>query len=119
MCVAVHSPNARANALLRLAVLSVALLAAQAARASEIVDVLPLTDRIVMLHFNDGHVIHHKDGQARSDEKVVVDPLDTAAASRPETYEIVSADDPAYAAARRPADVGRKSKGTDFAWFVD
>jgi len=107
------------NALVRLAVLCAAVLVVQAARASEIVDVLPLTDRIVMLHFDDGYVIHHERGHARSDEKVVVDPLDTAAASRAASYEIVSADDPAYAAARHPVEVGRKSKGTDFAWFVD
>ena len=101
---------------LRLAMLSAVLLIVQSVRASEIADVLPLTDRVVMLHFNDGYVIHHKDGQPRVDEKVVVNPLDTAAASRAASYQIVSADDPAYAAARQPADVGRKSKGMDFSW---
>jgi endoglucanase len=107
------------NTYLRLAMLSAVLLIAQAARASEVVDVLPLTDRIVMVHFNDGYVIHHKDGHPRSDEQVVVTPLDTAAASRPGSYAITSPDDPAYAAAQQPKEVGRKSKGMDFAWFVD
>jgi len=96
-----------------------ALLASGAGGASDIVEVGPLTDRIVLVHFNEGHVDHHRRGQARSDERVVTSPLDAAAASRAESYEIVSDDDPAYARPRRPVDVGRKSKGTDFAWFVD
>jgi endoglucanase len=72
-----------------------------------------------MIHFRDGHVIHHQRGQSRSDEKVVVDPLDTAAASTVSSYSISSPDDAGYAQERSPAQIGRKSKGTDFAWFVD
>ncbi len=93
--------------------------AAQAARASEVVEVLPLTDRVLMLHFDDGYVVHHQRGAPRSEEKVVVEPLDMAAAARPESYRITSADDAAYSRPQSPTDVGRKSKGTDFAWFVD
>jgi len=85
----------------------------------ELVDVLPLTDRVLMLHFDEGHVVHHKRGMARSDEQVIVSPLDTAAASRPGSYRVSSSDDPAYARPLLPDHVGRKSKGTDFAWFVD
>lgn len=96
-----------------------ALLASGPGGAAEIVAVGPLTDRIILVHFNEGHVAHHRSGQARSDEQVVTSPLDTAAASRADSYEIVSEEDPAYARPRRPVDVGRKSKGTDFAWFVD
>ena len=93
--------------------------AADARDAPALVDVLPLTDHIIMLHFDEGHVIHHKRGMARADEQVIIHPLDTSAASRPESYSIRSPDDPAYATARTPASVARKSKGTDFAWFVD
>jgi hypothetical protein len=89
------------------------------ARAGEIKEVLPLTDRILMVHVDEGHVIHHISGQPRSQEKVVISPLDVAAASKPETYSLVSTDDPAYAAAKVPTDVGRKSKGTNYAWFAD
>ncbi len=32
------------------------------AQASELLEVLPLTDQIIMLHFNDGRVIHHQRG---------------------------------------------------------
>jgi hypothetical protein len=83
------------------------------------VDVLPLTDRVLMLHLDEGHVVHHRRGMARSDERVVASPLDTAAASRPDSYRIRSTDDPAYATPLPPVGVGRKSKGTDFAWFAD
>ncbi len=72
-----------------------------------------------MLHFDDGYVIHHKRGEPRTQEKVVVNPLDAGTASNPRTYAVQSADDPAYHAARMPVSVGRKSKGTEFAWLVD
>ena len=88
-------------------------------RGTELVDVTPLTDRILMLHFNEGHVIHHQRGQSRSDEKVIISPLDTEAASRPFTYSVSSPDDEHYRKAQPPSRVGRKSKGTDFAWFAD
>jgi hypothetical protein len=89
------------------------------ASASELVDLQPLTERILMLHFNDGHVQHHQRGEPRSAEKVFTDPLDVVAASRPESYSATSTDDPAYREKQSPLGVGRKSKGTDFAWFVD
>ena len=92
---------------------------AGAARGADLVSASPLTDRVLLLHFDDGHVEHHKRGEPRSAEKVVVSPLDVAAATRPDRYRIASADDPTYRRPRTPLGVGRKSKGTDFAWFVD
>lgn len=88
-------------------------------RAADLIEVLPLTDRILMLHFDEGHVIHHQRGQSRSAERVMVAPLDTAAASTNWSYSVQSPDDPNYREARRPTKVYRKSKGTDFAWFAD
>jgi hypothetical protein len=72
-----------------------------------------------MIHFKDGYVIHHKIGQAREDEQVVQDPLDVRIAATPASYWIQSATDPAYKEPKTPLSVGRKSKGTDFAWHVD
>ena len=95
------------------------LLAAASAQASEVLDVSPITDRIVLLHLKDGHVEYHKRGQKRGDDKVFVTPLDVAVAGRAATYTVTSADDPAYRAPRRPTLVGRKTKGTEFAWFTD
>ncbi len=85
----------------------------------QLVEVLPLDDRIVMLHFDEGHVVHHRRGMPRSDERVVASPLELTAAARATNYRITSSDDPAYAGPRAPDSVGRKSKGTDFAWFVN
>lgn len=89
------------------------------ALASDLLEARPLTDRIVLLHFNDGHVIHHKRGQKRADEKVVTDPLDTKLAGSLSSYNIKSKDDRDYIVPLHPMRISRKSKGTDFAWFVD
>src|SRR5437868_1567714 len=60
------------------------------ASASEIVDVLPLTNRILMVHFQDGHVVHHKKGQKRTDEQVVAKPLDLEQAVLRANYRLSS-----------------------------
>jgi len=89
------------------------------AAASDVVEVGPLSDRIVLIHFDDGHVEHHRRREPRSHEKVVVSPLNVDLASRPLTFRIKAAGDPSYSRGRAPTGIGRKSKGTDFAWFVD
>lgn len=89
------------------------------ADGSDLVEVSPLTDRIVLLHFKDGYVVHHKLGQKRSDERVITDPLDIQTATQRTNYRISSLTDPAYKAGKAPTEVGRKTKGTDFAWFTD
>lgn len=86
------------------------LLLAPAAHGAEIQEVTRLTDRIVLVHFTEGRVIHHQKGQKRSDEKVIVSPLDVALATDPANYRV---------GGQRPRKIYRKSKGTDFAWFVD
>ncbi len=88
-------------------------------QASDILDVSPVTNQIVMIHFKDGHVVHHKLGQARSEETVVQTPLDVELAGKPLSYGISSTTDPAYRVAKAPVKVGRKSKGTDFSWHID
>ena len=87
--------------------------------AAELVEVLPLTDDVLWLHFDEGHVDHHKRGEPRSEETVHIQPLDVDAASRPANYKLTSADDPNYRQPQWPKTVNRKSKGTDFAWFAD
>ena len=103
---------------MKILLLALALLPA-ATEASNLLEVSPLTDRIVLLHFKDGHVDYHKRGQKRTDDRITVDPLDVAAAGKASSYAVVSTGDPAYRTFRRPTLVGRKSKGTEFAWFVD
>ena len=96
-----------------------ALLAPQIALPATIVDVLPLTDRIVVVHFDEGWVIHSVAGQPWGPENVVVSVLNTNTAAQTNSYQITSTNDPAYASALPPLQVGRKSKGTDFAWNGD
>lgn len=103
----------------RAAAACLALVVAASARGAEIVAVLPLTDRVLMVHFDEGHVVHHISGQSRGQETVVIDPLDVEMASKVESYSILSADDAAYSGGKAPRAVGRKAKGMNFAWFAD
>jgi endoglucanase len=93
--------------------LGLTLLLLQAAEA------LPLTERILMVHVKEGHVVHHVKGKKRDEgERVVLKQLDVEAAGKPDAWTVKSADDPAFAAGLKPTRVGRKSKGTAFAWMV-
>lgn len=78
-------------------------------------ELFALTERTLLLHVKEGSVEHHQRGQPRSQEVVHIEPLDVAAASQPSTYTLTGPDGKALS----PTAVGRKSKGTDFAWFVD
>ena len=82
--------------------------------ASDIVEVLPLTDQILLVHFDDGHVIHHKFGESRNSDVLVSDPLNLVDAMKPASYSLASTDDSNYTTAKNPSQVGRKSKGTDY-----
>jgi endoglucanase len=85
--------------------------------ASEVVEVLPLTHRIVMVRFSDGKAIYHKNGEVRDNERIVHDPLDLRAATEPSAYRISSSDDAAYNVAKIPTDISQKTKGQAFAWI--
>lgn len=87
------------------------------AMASDIVEVLPLTNKILMLHFDDGYAIYHKKGQARSNESVVVEPLNATEAVKPINYLLKSVDDNFYTTGLNPTAIGRKTKGTEFTWL--
>ncbi len=101
-----------------LAILSATFALADAS-GMEAAEALPLTERILMIHLKEGHAVHHQKGRRRDDgEKVIVTLLDAAAASRAEAWTLSSVDDPAYAKGLHPQKVGRKSKGTDFAWMT-
>lgn len=95
------------------ALLALAVMPSSFAFASDVVEVAPLTDQVILIHLNDGHVVHHLKGQKRSDETVISDPLDVVKAGQSQSYSLSGLGAPAISA------VYRKSKGTDFAWFVD
>ena len=82
--------------------------------ASDVTDILPLTDKIIMLRFDDGYIKHY--GYHQTGESCVTYnyPLNLALAANPASYPISSPDDPAYFNPVNPVQVGRKSKGHDF-----
>lgn len=85
-----------------------------------LIDLRRTDEHTLTVHWRDGYVIHHKIGQKRTDEKVVlVPPLAVALASNGDSYQLFSRDDNAFANGLKPDRVNRKSKGTDFAWIVD
>lgn len=104
---------------MRLPLLVALVMSAYAAPAMDVVEALPLTERIIMVHVDEGHVVHHKKGQKRGEERVVATPLDIAAAGNVASWTITAGGDPAFARGTKPQRIGRKSKGTDFAWLVE
>jgi endoglucanase len=83
--------------------------------ASEIVEVRPLTSRVLMVHFDDGYVQHHSIGQISEEDLVFVNPLNVIDATLVTNYQLTSSDDINYTTFQNPIDIGRKSKGTEFA----
>ena len=82
--------------------------------ASDLVQAGTLTDRILLLRFDDGYVEYHGYGQKSEDDRTFNFPLDLSRATSRTAYSISSSDDPAYASPLQPILVGRKSKGKDF-----
>lgn len=111
-------PLTKANFFLCLAAL-VVLFSCVYAKASDVVEVRPLTNQIIMVHFDDGYATYHKMGQKRSNETVTVIPLDQSKASLAASYSITSPDDPAFSSAANPTQVARKTKGTEFTWICE
>jgi|GEM_PF-626263 len=85
--------------------------------ASDVIEILPLTNKVIMVHLKDGYAIYHKNGEQRSHESVVVQLLNVTEAAKTASYVISSADDPNYSTPKNPTAVGRKTKGTEFTWM--
>jgi endoglucanase len=96
-------------------ILLVFVLVYQHSFGSDIVSVLPLTNRIIVVHFDDGYIQHHASGQPRDADFAVVLPLNTILASQLNAYFISSSNDLFYSNSLNPLEIGRKTKGTDFA----
>ncbi|RQW08672.1 hypothetical protein EH222_05400, partial [candidate division KSB1 bacterium] len=82
---------------------------------ADLVRIEPLTDRILCLTFDEGHIDYFSIGQTRyNGNKVYYSKLNLNAAMNPASYQITSADDGAYGAPQHPVAVGRKAKGAEF-----
>ncbi|GAB4245902.1 MAG: hypothetical protein Kow00109_21970 [Acidobacteriota bacterium] len=81
----------------------------------DLLEVSPVTDRILMLHFREGHIDYFQPPEDRySGNSVYYGFLDLDRATTVGSYEITSPDDPAYSSPRQPLRTGRKSKGFHF-----
>jgi hypothetical protein len=58
-------------------ILLLSLVANQLCFATEIISVKPLTNKIIVVHFDDGYIQHHSIGQPRNADFAVVSPLNT------------------------------------------
>lgn len=98
----------------RLPLLFVVLFAATGvASASDLVEVLPVNDRILMLHFQDGYIDYSRHdyiGGRGRDVTIVRSPLNTTMAERSSSYTLTSTGDANYGTGVQPLRVGRKSK---------
>ncbi|MDX2185966.1 MAG: glycoside hydrolase family 9 protein [Opitutaceae bacterium] len=84
--------------------------------AADVIDIRPLTSQILMVHFDEGFISHHRVGHPRSAETALVDPLPEKLADLPTSYRLLSGTDVNFREGRTPLQTWRKSKGTDFAW---
>ena len=82
--------------------------------ASDLVGIFPVTDHILMLHFDDGYVDHYGLGEDGNKDVLHNKPFSTFKGMNPESYTLSSPDDANYPQATNPSQVGRKSKGKDF-----
>ena len=74
--------------------------------ASDLIEITPITNKILLLRINEGKVIYPDDLQ--------MDRLDLSKALSAQTYSLSSTEDTELGTSVHPVDIGRKSKGTYF-----
>ncbi|HNY92551.1 MAG TPA: hypothetical protein PKM23_13595, partial [bacterium] len=83
--------------------------------AADLIRIQPVTDKILVLYFSEGHIDYFGIGQERSrGNRVYYSRLDTAAAAVLSNYIISSPDDIRYQTGQGPIAIGRKAKGESF-----
>ena len=107
------------QSIVKIFIFSVSLFVACLAKATEVLEVLPVTRSVLLVHFDDGYVQHHQAGQKKTDDKVFIIPVDERQLMIPQHYLVSSPDDKAYFLPQVPLEISRKSKGTDFAWICN
>ncbi|MBN2093160.1 glycoside hydrolase family 9 protein [candidate division KSB1 bacterium] len=83
--------------------------------AADLLSVLPLTDKILVLHFDEGHIDYFGIHQDRyNGNKIYYQALDLNKSTNVANYTISSQNDDRYGSPQKPVNIGRKSKGVDF-----
>jgi uncharacterized protein YjdB len=90
----------------RLFLLTSVLIIYQGVTASELREVSPITNKILVLHFDDGNVSYPN--------ALTVNRLNTTNATLASNYLLTSTDDTEISTGIIPVQTGRKSKGTEF-----
>jgi len=83
-------------------------------KGADLVNVSPVTSRILVLVFDDGYIRQHGYHESGNDDESFIWPLDVGRAENPMAYAISSTDDAGFNEPLNPLYVGRKSKGHDF-----
>ena len=83
--------------------------------AADLVRVLPVTDRILQVTFDEGHIDYFGIYQDRyKGNKIYYEALDLSAATDLSRYTLYSLDDASYHTPTHPLHKGSKGKGVDF-----
>ena len=85
---------------------------------TKVVEVISLTNKILVVHFNEGTINYHKAGQAQFGTDVVVyenAALNVTTATTLGTYSLRSSNDVNYNTAKNPTLINRKTKPTNIA----
>jgi endoglucanase len=83
--------------------------------AADLIRVAPVTNKILMIEFDEGHIDYHGKGQDRYNGNICYySALDVSKAGQLSNYTLVSSDDNRYAQGKHPINIGRKAKGVDF-----
>lgn len=84
-------------------------------QASDLIRVLPVTNTILMVHYDDGHIDYSGYRESENDNVLYNYPLNISAAMNLSNYTIRSSNDGNYSGGgQNPVNIGRKAKGTDF-----
>ncbi len=78
------------------------------------VELTMLTDKILLIHVDEGYVLQPKAGEPKNSGEIFVDLLDIPIAEDLNNYMISSPDDAAYGSGESPVSLSRKSKPTEF-----
>ena len=90
-----------------------------AVTAANILSVRPVHRTLLLVHYDEGRVIYHGNGQEWNDDRVEIDPINVSAAMSVGSYTLSSTDDANYAGGRSPGAVNRKTKPTEISGICD
>jgi endoglucanase len=97
-----------------LILLAVPVIHAQDGGKGDLSEVLPVTDKILALHFRDGHIDTYGTWETVEDNVLYLDTLNLDEAEKKENYILSAVDDPNYISGKIPVYIGRKSKGLEY-----